>query len=396
MPEREKVALCLEYPIEQFGGTEVLVRQLIHGLAGRYRIVLVSPDNEAAVKASSVAGKVEQHLFWDPARISAAGSRRLAQAIADSGVRLAHFHFAGNYGWGNRYFNRCPVLFLGPLGVTCLSTNHGAFSIFDGYCGPQRSVLIKGGYFLPAWFSKLRVLSRLKTEIAVSQNDYRSLRRWYWPLRSKFGQIYHSQLQLKESDEATILPAADREKVIICVGTIGLRKGQNILTEAFSRIAAEFPDWKLLLIGRHGDDGVIDRVKAIIAERNLSQQVLLLNKCSDEEVKGWMKKAAVFAMPSYLEGLGLSLQEAQFNCCACVGSRVGGIPELIEHEKTGLLVEPGQPGALADALKTLISNPALRESYGRSGRKAVIEKGMTAGQMIARYVELYESLFSAR
>ena len=233
----------------------------------------------------------------------------------------------------------------------------------------------------------------MKTEIAVSQNDYRALRRWYWPLRSKFGQIYHSQLQLQETNEAAILPAAARAKVIICVGTIGLRKGQNILTEAFSRIAAEFPDWKLLLIGRHGDDGTIDRVKAIIAEHKLSEQVLLLDKCPDEEVKSWMKTAGIFAMPSFFEGLGLSLQEAQFNGCACVGSRVGGIPELIEHEKTGLLVEPGQPAALADALKTLISNPVLRESYGRRGRKAVIEKGMTSGQMLSRYVELYESLF---
>ena len=72
MPEREKIALCLEYPIEQFGGTEVLVRQLIHGLAGRYRIVLVSPDNEAAIKSSIVAEKVEAHIRqamadgWDP------------------------------------------------------------------------------------------------------------------------------------------------------------------------------------------------------------------------------------------------------------------------------------------------------------------------------------------
>src|SRR5277367_4957667 len=108
MAERKKIALCLEYPIEQFGGTEILVRQLVYGLAGSYEITLVSPDNEAAIKSSSVAGKVERHFFWDPARISVDGSRRLAQALADNGVRLAHFHFAGNYGWGNRYFNRSP------------------------------------------------------------------------------------------------------------------------------------------------------------------------------------------------------------------------------------------------------------------------------------------------
>lgn len=396
MAQKKHLALCLEYPIEQFGGTEILVRQLIYGLAATYTITLVSPDTPASLGKSSVATKIHSHIPWEPAHITVANSQKLARTIADAGVQLAHFHFSGNYGWGNRYWNRCPILFLSALGVPCLSTNHGAFSIFDGYCGPQRSVFIKAGYFLPAWLSKQRVVSRLKTEVAVSQHDYHALRRWYWPMRSKFRQLYHSQLEPGDSPEAFLLPADARDKSIICVGTVGRRKGQNILTDAFSRIAREFPDWKLLLIGRHGDDGMIDLVKDIITRHSLSAQVLLLDNCPDAEVKRLMKSAAIFAMPSFFEGLGLSLQEAQFNACACVGSRVGGIPELIEHEKSGLLVEPGDPAALAAALKCLIADPALRDQYGRRGRAAVIEKGMTAPRMLAKYVSLYEELLGRR
>src|SRR5206468_516448 len=128
-----------------------------------------------------------------PEDISAAKSRELARALAEGGVQLAHFHFGGNYGWGNRYFSKSPVLAVSRIGIPCMSTNHGAFSILDGYCGPQRKIL-RWVLFPPAWLNKLHVLLHLRTEIAVSQHDYRALCRWYWPLSRKFGQIYHSRI----------------------------------------------------------------------------------------------------------------------------------------------------------------------------------------------------------
>src|SRR5579863_6837586 len=176
-----RIALCLEYPIEQFGGTEVLVRELIQGLAESHEIVLVSPDEEFGLKNSSLAGKIHRHFNWKPGELSPSNSRKLAAKLAAESVELAHFHFGGNYAWGNRYFGRSPILFAARAGIPCISTNHGAFSILDGYCGPQRRML-RWVLFPPAWFNKLHVLACLKTEIAVSQHDYRALRRWYRPL----------------------------------------------------------------------------------------------------------------------------------------------------------------------------------------------------------------------
>ena len=391
MPEKEKIALCLECPIDQFGGTETLVRELVRGLADRYRITLVSHDDESAIKKSSVAGKLDGHMAWRPGDISAAKSRELARALFEGGVKLAHFHFAGNYGWGNRYFHKSPILFLSGLGVPCLSTNHGAFSIFDGYCGPQRSVFVKAGLFPPAWLNKLRVLGRLQTEIAVSQHDYRALRRWYWPLRAKFGQIYHSQLHLSQINEVPV-PAADRSKTIICVGTIGLRKGQTFLAHAFSRIAAEFPDWRLALIGRHGEAGMVDEIKGAIARHQLSERILLLDKCSNEEVDRWMRTAAIFAMPSLYEGLGLSLQEALFHGCACIGSSAGGITDLIENDSNGILVERGNTDQLARGLQRLMAGEDLRARLGAQARQSIIQKEMFAEKMVEKYDRLYREI----
>lgn len=394
MTGKEKIALCLECPIDQFGGTETLVRELVRGLAGRYRITLVSNDDESSIKKSSVADKLDGHLAWKPGEISTDTSRELARSLSEGGIKLAHFHFAGNYGWGNRYFQKSPILFLSRLGVPCLSTNHGAFSIFDGYCGPQRSVFVKGALFPPAWLNKIRVLGRLKTEIAVSQHDYHALQRWYWPLRAKFGQIYHSQLHLSQIDAAPV-PAASRSKTIICVGTIGLRKGQTFLAHAFSRIAPEFPDWRLALIGRHGEASMVAEIKGIIARDKLSERILLLDKCSDEEVDHWMRTAAIFAMPSLFEGLGLSLQEALFRGCACIGSSAGGITDLIENDSNGILVGRGNVDELARGLQKLMAGEDLRARLGAQARQSIIQKEMFAEKMVEKYDQLYKSILPA-
>ena len=85
-----------------------------------------------------------------------------------------------------------------------------------------------------------------------------------------------------------------------------------------------------------------------------------------------------------------------FRSCPAIGAKVGGIPELIEHEKTGLLVEPRNPAMLAQALETLITNPSLRDQYGRAGAASIIQKGMTEEQMLAHHLQLYESILGQK
>ena len=73
-------------------------------------------------------------------------------------------------------------------------------------------------------------------------------------------------------------------------------------------------------------------------------------------------------MPSLKEGLGSAVIEAfQAGCCAVV-SRVGGLPELVRHEETGLLVDPANPATLASAIRRLLDNPALRRRLAETGR----------------------------
>jgi glycosyltransferase involved in cell wall biosynthesis len=73
----------------------------------------------------------------------------------------------------------------------------------------------------------------------------------------------------------------------------------------------------------------------------------------------------------------------------CVGSRVGGIQDLILDEKTGLLVPPADPAALAAALARVMSDPGLRARFGNAGRKHVIDNEMTKDGMVRRHRDLY-------
>src|SRR5436190_7020297 len=88
---RMKLALCLEYPISQFGGTEVLVSELIRGLKNRHEIVLVSPDKPSAPDISSL-GKLSGHVMWQPGSVSQKQSRELAANLEQQRVSLAQFH----------------------------------------------------------------------------------------------------------------------------------------------------------------------------------------------------------------------------------------------------------------------------------------------------------------
>ena len=382
-----RIAQCLEYPIQQHGGTEVLVRELIAGLAAGHEIVLVSDDDSQSVEQSSVARHVASHVRWNPHTADRARAKGLAAALVTERVDLAHFHFGGTFGWGSRSLGFAPPIHLSRLGVPCLATNHGVFGVFDGYIGAQRSLVTKVALLPLALMNRLQLTAHVRAEVAVSKNDYDALRRRFWPLRSRFRQIFHSRIHEHEPVAARL-----RQKTILCAGTLGPRKGQPYLAHAFARIAAQFPEWNLLFVGRPGDDQTSAELRTVMERPELCSRVKWIAGCSDEELKQWFQAVEIFAMPSLHEGLGLSLQEALYYGCACIASRIGGIRDLIQHGDNGILVERANVGALAGGLAQLMHDNVLRKRLMARAKPSVIEKGMTAERMVAGYEALYREI----
>jgi glycosyltransferase involved in cell wall biosynthesis len=102
----------------------------------------------------------------------------------------------------------------------------------------------------------------------------------------------------------------------------------------------------------------------------LAERVTFVNRVTHQKALGFYRDADIFVYPSIFESFAIPPVEAMAAGVPVVASRVGGMQETIEHERTGLLVEREDPAALASALRRLIDDPALRRSFGDAGARA--------------------------
>ncbi|HQP10114.1 MAG TPA: glycosyltransferase family 4 protein [Candidatus Omnitrophota bacterium] len=161
-------------------------------------------------------------------------------------------------------------------------------------------------------------------------------------------------------------------------------KGQDILIEAMSKIVASVPDVKLLLVGEGRMEPLLrERVEQLHLEDHV-RFLAIVHKTQE-----MLPLFDVFVVPSRQEGLGLSIMEAQAMGVPVVASRVGGIPSLIEHGKTGILVDPKNSVQLADAIIELLKNRERGKAMGLAGRE-FIRKTHSAEKMIDEAVQFYE------
>ena len=178
---------------------------------------------------------------------------------------------------------------------------------------------------------------------------------------------------------------------VIFVGRITRQKGVPVLLHA---AAGLIPEAQLVLCAGAADTPeqlaeVTDLVDGLRATR--SGVVWIPEMLEKAAVIQLLTHAAVFACPSVYEPLGIVNLEAMACSTAVVGSRTGGIPEVVDEGETGLLVPPGDPGSLAVALNAVLSDPDLAQAMGQAGRKrAIAEFGWTA--IAAQTANLYAEL----
>lgn len=153
--------------------------------------------------------------------------------------------------------------------------------------------------------------------------------------------------------------------VFVQVGSISPNKGQLLAVEALSQLPFQSVLWLCGEVPPGGDSGYLVRIKKAVAERGLKDRVVFLNWRDD--VPAVLAAGDVCLQPSVgYESFGLSLLEAMALGKPCIGTRVGGIPEVIEADRTGLLVTPSSD-ALAEAMSRLQASDSMRQELGREG-----------------------------
>lgn len=168
--------------------------------------------------------------------------------------------------------------------------------------------------------------------------------------------------------EATAIRATlmvpDHLPLIGIVGRLRSEKGHLTLIEALQSLAVRSNTMPHLLVVGAGpnEQGIRDAA-------NSATEIRAHFVGHQDDISPWMAAADVLVMPSYQEAFGKVAAEALCAGKPLIASRVGGIPEVVEHRVNGLLVPPKDPAALADALEQVLSSESLRHSLARAGKK---------------------------
>jgi glycogen synthase len=177
------------------------------------------------------------------------------------------------------------------------------------------------------------------------------------------------------------------------VGRLASNKGLPELVAAFAELARTAPEAQLVLIG--ADGGQRANVETRVRGFGLTERVHVLGHVGDESLlAAAYREATVTVLPSEYEAFGLVLLESLAQGTPVIASRVGGIPEFIEDERSGLLVPPRDTAALARALLRIWSDPSLARRLGEHGRRETAPR-FTWERTVDRLDAIYREVLGA-
>ena len=229
-------------------------------------------------------------------------------------------------------------------------------------------------------------------EFVAAETDYsRDLLRQRCPdSASKIHRVYNG-IDLERFPIPLLLPAHSQPR-IVSVGRLVTFKGFEELIDVCAELGRRGLDFICEIIG---DGPLRENLQEKIDKLSLSSRVTLLGSLSQGGVFEKLQAGDIFALPSITDCQGASdvfptvIMEAMSAARPVVSTRLAGIPELVVHEETGLLLRPGDTMALVEALEQLIRNRELRLRYGLAGRMR-IEQHFRIEQTIRPLIELLQ------
>jgi hypothetical protein len=239
------------------------------------------------------------------------------------------------------------------------------------------------------------------------------VRRERWQARWADAVVTHSDAHRRLMVEETGLPAEsirliphgvevhpnflrprrpDQPPTVVYLGRLEHRKGTVELLRAVPKVLTAVPDARFVLIGsdRPHCPGGRTHAEYLAAEfpAGVRARITLAGRLPQPEVDRWLQTADVFVAPSRYESFGLIFAEAMRWGTPVVGTTAGGIPEVVEHDRSGVLVPPESPAELAAAVAGLLADPERRGRLGAAGRRRV-ETEFGTETMVGRVENLY-------
>jgi len=166
-------------------------------------------------------------------------------------------------------------------------------------------------------------------------------------------------------------------------------KNPMLLVQAFVDLvgkAGERRDLRLVMVG---DGALRAELQHALAAANAADLAWLPGERND--IADILKGIDIFVMPSLNEGISNTILEAMATGLPVVATNVGGNPELVSPGRTGLLVEPGNPAALADGIRNYLEQPDMMAEHGNMARREV-EENFSLKSMVRQYLDVYDAV----
>jgi colanic acid/amylovoran biosynthesis glycosyltransferase len=197
--------------------------------------------------------------------------------------------------------------------------------------------------------------------------------------------VIHVGLPIEQFTRLGDEPPLRSDAEILCIGRLVPEKGQAVLLRAVATLIERGHAVKLTIAGAGQDKSSLE----LHAKRlGIASRVSFPGAVGQDQIRGLYEEASIFCLPSFAEGIPVVLMEAMAMRIAVVGTRITGIPELIEDGETGLLVAPGCDDQLSHSLERLLVDRQLRHRLGDRAREKVISDfnaENSAGQLHALF-----------
>ena len=287
----------------------------------------------------SEAGLLRHGLYFLEALV-------LADWLRQAGVRHVHAHFGTNSS---------------TVALLASRITGGGFS-FTAH-GPEE-------FDKPGLIGLKEKIEEAAFTVAISSFGMSQLRRLVSPEHWSKLKIVHCGIEaaFHEGEEA-LLPEVKR---FLCVGRLCEQKGQLTLVEAAARLKREGRDFELVLVG---DGEMRSEIEAAVRENDLDKNVILAGWKTPSEVRAEIEASRVFVLPSYAEGLPVSIMEAFMLNRPVISTYIAGIPELVEPGVNGWLAPAGDVETLSRVMmEALDADDETIIAMGRSGKAKTSER----------------------
>jgi glycosyltransferase involved in cell wall biosynthesis len=333
------------------------------------------------LSTSKLSSQVQLVLF-NTAKTTRAG-RKLAEALFSKlGLWLdwwrllkakpntiAHIHTCSGF----TFFLDGILLSLAKLrGVPVVLHIHGAS--FDQFLDKLNPLLLA----LARWLCR-----RCAFIVVLSES-------WQTALRQRLGDLPFSVIANGVPIlNAGVRPAHNPDELnILFLGNLSERKGVFDLLEVMPQVSKAV----LHMVGGEEQPGFTAKISELIAEKQLQQRIKLHGIKAGLEKQAFFQNADIFILPSYAEGLPMSLLEAMMCGLPVIVSDVGGIPSVITDKENGLLITAGNHRKIAETLQLLINDPDLRQKIGQAAKQRCLAEFSTdavVDKLLSLYTQIY-------